>query len=84
MEVGVPSGYALFEVSRVVQDWIDANGLEHNHRGVAPDDAKEDVVRLGPVKGDLKPPAQVARWGRRSVSQAARVRRATGARTFSP
>ena len=55
MEVGVPSGYALFDVTRVVRDWIDANGLEHNHRGVALDDAKEDVVRLGPLKGDLKP-----------------------------
>src|SRR5262245_24299820 len=55
MEVGVPAGYAFFDVSRVVRHWIDADVFEHDHRSAALDDAEEDVVRLGPLKRDVEP-----------------------------
>src|SRR5258706_540975 len=40
IEVGVPAGDAFFDVSRVVRHWSDADGLEHDHRSTAPDNAK--------------------------------------------
>src|SRR5262245_10256618 len=55
MEVGVPAGDAFFDVSRVVRHWIDADVLEHDHRSAALDNAEEDVVRFGSLKGDLEP-----------------------------
>jgi hypothetical protein len=45
MDVGVPAGDAFLDVSRVVGYRIDADVLEHHHRGAALDNAEEDVVR---------------------------------------
>src|SRR3954452_15488654 len=42
IQVGVPAGDALFDVSCVVRHWIDADGLEQDHRTAALDNAKED------------------------------------------
>src|SRR5262245_45313420 len=55
MEVGVPAGDALFDVSRVVWHRIDADVLEHDHRSAASYNAEEDVVRFGPLKRDVEP-----------------------------
>ena len=55
MEVGVPASDAFFDVSCIVRHWLDADVLEHDHRSAAPDNAKEDVVRFGPLKRDLEP-----------------------------
>ncbi len=55
MEVGVPAGDALLDVARVVRHRIDTDGLEHDHRGVALDDAEEDVVGFGSLKRDGEP-----------------------------
>src|SRR5258706_588187 len=55
IEVGVPAGDPFFDVSRVVRHRIDADGLEHDHRTAALDNAEEDVVRFGPLKRDVEP-----------------------------
>ena len=55
VEVRVPAGPAFLDVSLVVRQWIDANVLEHDHRGTPLDDAEEDVVRVGPLKRDVEP-----------------------------
>ena len=55
MEVGVPAGDALLDVSCVVRHWIDADGLEHDHRTAALDNAEEDVVRFGSLKRNVEP-----------------------------
>src|SRR4029453_9508360 len=54
MEVGGPAGEAFFDVSRVVRHWVDADVLEHDHRGAPLDNAEEDVVR-GPLKRYVEP-----------------------------
>jgi len=46
MEIRVPASDALLDVPRVVQHWIDAHVLEHDHRGAALDNTEEDVVRV--------------------------------------
>ena len=54
VDVGVPSRPAFPDVARVVGRGIHSNVLEHDHRGAALDDAEEEIVRLGPLKGDLE------------------------------
>jgi hypothetical protein len=55
MDVGVPAGDALFDVSRVVRHWIDADILKHDHCTATPDNAEKDVVRFGSLERDVKP-----------------------------
>src|SRR5215217_5497109 len=55
MEVRVPAGDAFIDVSCVVRHWINTDVLEHDHRGAALDNAKEDVVRFGSLKCDIEP-----------------------------
>src|SRR6476646_3550314 len=55
MEVGVPAGDTLFDVSCVVRHWINTDGLKHDHRGAASDNAKEDVFGFGALKRDVEP-----------------------------
>ena len=54
MEIGVPPGDALFDVTRVARHWIDADVLEHDHRSSALNNAEEDVVRFGSLKRDVE------------------------------
>src|SRR5579862_625363 len=54
-EVRVPTRPAFFDVSLVVRKWFYTHVLEHDHRGAALDNAKEDVIRFGPQKRDLEP-----------------------------
>jgi hypothetical protein len=55
IEVGIPAGDTFFDVSCVVQHWIDTDGLKHDHRGATSDNAKENSIRLGPFKRDFEP-----------------------------
>src|SRR5262249_14828914 len=55
MKVSVPAGNALFDISRVVRYWINADGLQHDHRRTPPDNAEEDVLVTGPLKRDVEP-----------------------------
>src|SRR5262249_22659101 len=55
IEVGVPTSDTLLNVSRVVRHRVDADGLEHDHRGAAADDAGEDAARFRPLKHDVEP-----------------------------
>ena len=55
VNISVPAGNALFDISRVVRHWIDADVLEHDHRRTTLDNAEEDVVRFGPLKRDVEP-----------------------------
>src|SRR5262245_52101798 len=55
IEVGVPAGDAFLDVSSVIWHRIDADVLEHDHRRAASDNAEENVVRCGTLKGDVEP-----------------------------
>src|SRR5687768_15418472 len=55
VEVGVPAGAAFFAISLVVRQWVYTDVLEHDHRGPPLDNAKKDVVRVGPMKRDVEP-----------------------------
>src|SRR5215212_641216 len=55
VEVSVPAGPAFLDISLVVRQWIDANVLEHDHRGTPLDNAEEDVVRGGSLERDVEP-----------------------------
>src|SRR5215469_10722552 len=54
LEVGVPAGDTFLDVSRVVRHWIYSDVLEHDHRGTALDNAKEDVVWFGSLKRNVE------------------------------
>ena len=50
----VPASDTLFDISRVVGLWSDANRFEQDLRAASANDAEEDVVRRRPLEGDLK------------------------------
>jgi len=50
VDVSVPTCDALFDVSRVIWDRLDADVLHHDHRAPALDDSEKYVVRCGTLK----------------------------------
>jgi hypothetical protein len=48
MEVGVPAGGALLDVSLVVGHWINADVFEHDHGSATLDNAEEMLSGSGP------------------------------------
>src|SRR6185503_11532540 len=55
VEVRVPAGDALLDVSSAVRHCPGTDVLEHQHRGPPLDNAEEDVVRFGPLKRYVEP-----------------------------
>src|SRR5262245_48644358 len=54
LEIRIPASDTLTNISCVIRHWLDADTLEHDHRGAALNDAEEDVVRLWSLKTDAE------------------------------
>ena len=49
-----PSGQYLLDVSREIRRWNYPNVFEQDLRAAPTNDAEKGVLRIGPLKGDLK------------------------------
>src|SRR5262245_20966960 len=55
MKEGVPAGNTLLDISCVVRHWLDTDGFQDDRCPTPLDNAEEDVVVTGTLKGDVEP-----------------------------